>query len=552
MTLLIENTLNIKFNGMIYILYIVFLKKTLWVVLVAVFVPSISTASEFSLTIKEKLTNRVHSQLKEIQKNREDFDPSQAIKRFENTAMFNPRHRRPSFEELKVKHYHYYNDKENKLSSLKIFIDKTSNEELPNALVLRFLTDNKVIDAPYLESYIWSIDEDVILPIIAKHYNEFSSVVRKKILIIFKSRKALPIVKIALDDSDFKVKTQAEKSLTLIFRILKYNPELKKMLIATKNSWRLKPTARNFNLIGNKDWYESFFKLAKAGKASFDELDFLGDIEDCPEEVIVNNMIFLIKILISNHGKTSFFHQGPLLINNPSYHERSRQSLEVVKAFLLNFNQRKYLRHLYPILPIVLYDRYSGSRTVVDNTFQWPSGSINTLRFNDRESDQFLEKIALILQSNDVEAWQRNITMSSDFRSDLFLQSLIAQKKGVDFTPHLENFSLKITVINREDSEVLATSKYFLKYGQKNNIVLASKNKHFSSHNITFSVRLDTDKWMFLASVLIDFKPHGAGFKINIPIDGAKEMFFSTPDFPVVEKKLSTKWIFEHVYEQQN
>ena len=527
--------------------------QTLRIVLIALFVPCISSTSEFSLTIKEKLLNRVHYQLKEVQNDQGDFHPSRAAQRFENSAMLNLEHyHRFTVEELKVKHHQHYDDEEKKLSDLKIFIEKTPDKELLNALILRFLDNKSLHESPRLESYIWLMDEGIILPVMSEYYNKFGSVTRHKILIILeglKSRKALPLVKMALNDPDLTVRTQAEKNLSAIFRMLKYKPELKKMLIATNNLWDLKPTHRDFDLIGNKGWYDSFFKLAKAGKASFDDLGFLGDIEDCPKEVIVNNMTFLINILVSNHRKTSFFHQGPLLVNNPSYHERSRQSLEVVKAFLLSFNQRKYLRHLYPLLPIILYDRYSGSRTAVDTTFQWPSGSINTLKFNDRESDQFLEKIALTLQSNDIEAWQRNITISSDFLSDLFLQSLIAQKKGVDFTPYLENFPLKITVINREDSEVLATSKYFLKYGQKNNIVLASKNKHFSNHTIAFSVHLDTDKWMFLASVLIDFKPHGAGFKINIPIDGVKEMFFSTPDFPVVEKKLSTQWIFEHVYE---
>lgn len=357
---------------------------------------------------------------------------------------------------------------------------------------------------------------------------------------------ALPVVKKALDDPDLSTRTQALKTLIAIWRLAE-KPELKNMLIATKTLWRLKPTSGGeYSLIGNKDWYEKFFSLLKAEKVSFHDLDLLGGVEDFPEDIIGNNLNFLINIITSHNPKNSFFHKDFTLTSKRTFNGKIQKNVGVIKKLFSQIKQPKNIQKLYPLLTTLLHDRYWGGKTTSSGSLRKPPKPRNHIRFNDLECNQLLKTITSTLQAKDIEKWQSNIP--SVFLTDLFLEALFAQKAGIHLNPYDKDIPLRITVINRSNNEILATSEYVFDNYEETRIILTSKSKNYPNKIITINIHLDRDKWMFLASISIDFKPHGVMFDSYIPLTGINEMSFTTADTEPGEK-LSTVWIFEHIYQ---
>jgi hypothetical protein len=275
-------------------------------VLVLLSIPNLASTSENALSIKQNLKNLILEDFKRIQHDRG---------RWERTGFQTARHiSDKQLEEAKLRESQYYDAIEKRITSLQTFIVTIPEEQLPDAMVTLFIDKPPLISSyRYLRSYIRSLGEQTILPIISKHYNKSDSQTRLRLLKLLDSiasRTALPLVKKAPDDPDLSVRLQSQELLSDIFRWLEYKPELKKMLIATQDSWRLKPTFPDFPLIGNYYWYETLFQLAKAGKISFYDLSLLGDIKDFPEDVIGKNLDFLIEIVSPNNENVSFFQQN--------------------------------------------------------------------------------------------------------------------------------------------------------------------------------------------------------------------------------------------------
>lgn len=247
-----------------------------------------SFASENSLTIKQELKSQIFYDLEEIQRSKKEFPP-------EFTSLFTMHMTQKEWKKE-------LNEQQKRVNNLLTFINKTPEEELPDGLAERFLEEQKYINKyPPLEPYILAMGERIIPPF-TERYDQVAPRTRERILMILgnlQSRKALPLVRKALDDPNQRVILCAQTALRLILK-LEAKPELEKMLMTTKSSWALEHTLREISLIGEKDWYEEFFRLAKSKKISLHDLGLIGDPEECPEEVIGENLDFLIKIIVSH------------------------------------------------------------------------------------------------------------------------------------------------------------------------------------------------------------------------------------------------------------
>ncbi|NOQ35843.1 MAG: hypothetical protein GQ569_08100, partial [Methylococcaceae bacterium] len=387
--------------------------------------------------------------------------------------------------------------------------------------------------------------KDPITPVIYRRYYYADAKMRAKILRfsgVIESRNLLPLIKQGLDDFNWEVRRQAEWRFNHAFGWLEDKPELAKMLIEKKNLWHFKPNHHGFSFYATKDWYQSFFNLVKAKKAYLHDLGKLKAVKNCPEEVIIANLEFLIKNLTTSYSKSPIFKKG-----RHGYFKY--KDLKVIRSLLLNVKQKKYLRKFSPLLTLLLHDKaYWGARMSLSSSRPIKASYKSILGFSHYRNDKFLKRIVAALSIKDVEAWQKNI--APNFLTDLFLQSLLTEKKGGELNFPRKNYPLKITVIDKSNHEILATSDYVLNYGEETSVVLVSKNKNYSDKKLKLKVLFDREKWMYRVGVNIELKPHGLevnnsipvrglGFDSSIPIAGSYEIFLSEPK--------ETKWIFEHL-----
>ena len=543
------------------------------VILIALLIPYLSSALENNLTTKEQLNQRIITDLEAVQRHRSHYRPSSPVT---NSSVLSLRLQQKVCtlvaalrEEKEAILYHqYYDVIEQRINRLKILIDQTPEEQLPETMLRRFLKDEKRphenpfahkplphSEYPQLKLYVFSIGKDIMIPIINNIYNESSSKSREKMLGLlawFASRQTLPLIKQALNDSSPKVRSQAQIAFSAIFKWLQYKPELKEMLITTTNLWYLKQKPKvippYFTITGNKDWYEKFFRLIRNEKASFYDLDLLGDLKDCPEEVVVNNLPFLMTEIVYHHPDShSYIQIDPLIKHRNHDKAHPKNYLNSSMHLLLNLDKKRYIHKLYPLLTILLHDHYWGGAAKTGYPlggadYRFKPSPINMRRFQAYQSNTLLKKIASSLQDKDIKKWRK--ILPYDFLTDLFLQNLLNQKKGIHSDLYRQDIYLNITIINQTNNEILASSKYSLKYDTEETFILPSVNQ-ISGYVITAKARLDYDKWMILTSILIDFKPHGAGFDAYIPIAGSTELSLSVRS---TQGKIPTKWVFEHIY----
>lgn len=274
---------------------------------------NISFASEQPSTIKQKLRDQVSYELKVIQQSLKGPPPEFASP----TILMTPK----EWKQI-------LNEQQRQLANLLALINKTPEEQLPDVLVSLFLEEQKYINkySP-LEPYMLAMGERIIPPF-TEQYDQAAPRTRERILMILgniHSRKALPLVRKALDDPNQRVILHAQTALRLILQ-LEAKPELEKMLMTTKSSWALKHTLREISLTGGKDWYEEFFRLAKSRKILLQDLALIGAPEDCPEEVIGDNLDFFMKIITSD--------------NEPEIHPSDIYSLAEFLSFLKREDDR--------------------------------------------------------------------------------------------------------------------------------------------------------------------------------------------------------------------
>ena len=241
---------------------------------------SLALEKSAAFLIKEKLKESISNELKEIQ---------QAMKEVESSAMhMTPKEWRQIFEQ-----------QQKQLNNLLSLVVSTPEEKLPAVVTSLFIDEQKYVNKyPRLEPYILIVGELIIPPFVEK-FDQVDPRVKERILDVLgriHSRESLPLVRKALQDKNQRVNLFAQRALRLILG-LEAKPELEKMLVATKSSWSLQYTLREISFLGDKGWYESFFKLARSKKMSLSDLTMIGFPKDCPEDVIGVNLDFLMKII---------------------------------------------------------------------------------------------------------------------------------------------------------------------------------------------------------------------------------------------------------------
>ena len=407
------------------------------------------------------------------------------------------------------------------LNRFQKFIQKTPPEELPQVLAEKFLDYQKSTKFyPPFEPYIFAMGESMIVPL-AKEFDQADPYMKERILMVLgntHSREALSVVRKALVDPEHRVVLSAQTALRLILQ-LESKPELEAMLMANENSWAVKHTLREIYLIGDKSWYEDFFKLARDQKLSLRDLAMIGDFSDCPQEVVGKNIDVLLKILDQQK-------------QNPG-------EVRIAAQLLSKLDQQIYLKQLYPLLTDILHQRFRWGGKIEGFSSRPPPQS---MIFYDQEADDLLKKIDSRLQAEDIQEWIARI--SPDLLTKFFLHDLLARKQGkvVDFQG--ESFSFKIEAIDQSNN-LLASSLYTFKLGQEQNVPVSAVFPSFPTHHVKFKVSLDKSQWLFhLAPVLIDLKPYGAGFDIDVPLSGVNEIILNEA-FRGNREKI--RWRFEHM-----
>ncbi|MCD4780009.1 MAG: hypothetical protein K8S27_05595 [Candidatus Omnitrophica bacterium] len=260
---------------------------TIYLTVFVFFIANISSASEQAKTIEQQLCDRISFEIEEIQQSKKKAMPEFIS---------------PAIHMTQKEWKNILNEQQKKLNNLLMLIRKTPEERIPDVLAEHFLHEKNYFGQyPPLEPYILALGEKIIPPF-SEQYDKVEPRIRERMLVILGntySRKALPIVRKAFDDPNQRVILFAQTALRLILN-LEAKPELEKMLIETKSSWALKHTLREISIIGGKDWYNDFFRLAKSRKISLSDLALIGNPEDCPQAVISENLNFLMNIIIAD------------------------------------------------------------------------------------------------------------------------------------------------------------------------------------------------------------------------------------------------------------
>ena len=237
---------------------------------------------------KEKIVNQIHQNLAEM---------DEAIKH-----PFPPEITSPSISPMSLQDWKIYLQKQRRqMQSFLKFVQTIPEERLPFEMVSLFVKEYPSREIyPSLEVYLLTLGE-LTISAFNDTFPHADPRVKEKILVFLgglHSRKALPLVREALNDENQRVILTAQTALRLILK-LEAKPELEQMLVGTKSSWAIKSTLHEIVLLGGTDWYEAFFRLIQSGKLSLRDLAEISSVDDCPEDVVGQQIPYLLKIINS-------------------------------------------------------------------------------------------------------------------------------------------------------------------------------------------------------------------------------------------------------------